>query len=146
MIMTDLRKLALRTLAGLALAGSVGGAAFAHHSYSMFDRNKTITIEGAVRAWEMTNPHSYLWVTVMRKDGVTEVWGMEGAGVSALQRAGVRKSEVKPGDKVKVNLHPLRDGRTGGQLVSLVLDSTGRVVNFGGGGGQPGRPDGAEGQ
>jgi hypothetical protein len=144
--MTNLRRIAIRTLAGLTAVTAMGGVAFAHHSYSMFDRGKTITIDGTVRAWEMTNPHSYLWVVVPKKDGASEVWGMEGASVGALQRAGVHKSEVQPGDKVKVSLHPLRDGRMGGQLVSVVLDGTGRVVNFGGGGGQPGRPDGPEGQ
>ena len=140
--MTDPRKVSIRVLAGLVAATTLAGAAWAHHSYVMFDRERTVTIDGTVRTWEMTNPHSYLWVVVAKKDGVTEIWGMEGAGVGALQKAGVRKSEVKPGDKVKVTLHPLKDGRTGGQLVSMVVDASGRVVNFGGGGGQPGRPDG----
>ncbi len=144
--MTDLRRIAIGALAGLVAAAAWGGGALAHHSYSMFDRDKTITIDGTVRTWEMTNPHSYLWVVVPKKNGATEIWGMEGAGIGALLKAGVHKSEVKPGDKVKVSLHPLRDGRTGGQLISLVLDGSNRVVNFGGGGGQPGRPEGAEGQ
>ncbi len=123
---------------GLALAAS--GGALAHHSYSMFDRSKTTTIEGTVWTWEMINPHSFLWVVVMKPDGVTEKWGLEGAGVQMLQRAGVTKSAVKPGDKVSVDLHPLRDGRTGGQLVRVVL-ADGKVLGGFGGGGQNGAPE-----
>ncbi len=128
----------LVVMGALAVAAA-STSALAHHSYAMFDRTKTVTIVGTVRAWEMTSPHSYLWVVVPKTDGSgQDVWGMEGASVGQLQRAGIHKSEVKPGDKVSVNLHPLRDGRTGGQLVNLILGDTGRVVNFGGGGGQPG--------
>ena len=57
-----------------------------------------------------------------------------------LQRAGVTKSAVKPGDKVSVDLHPLRDGRTGGQLVRVVL-ADGKVLGGFGGGGQNGAPE-----
>ncbi len=138
--MTTPRKFILAGAAGLTVAAGLATAASAHHSYVMFDRSKTSTITGTVRAWEMTSPHSYLWVVVPKGAGAPEIWGMEGASVGQLTRAGVRKSEVKPGDKVNVSLHPLRDGRTGGQLVSLVVADTGRVVNFGGGGGEPGKP------
>ena len=114
------------------------GAAQAHHSYAVFDRTKTITIEGTVYAWEMVNPHSFLWVAVP-KPGVAETkWGLEGGGIAALQRAGITKSSVKPGEKVTVALHPLRDGRNGGQLVSFTLASTGKTVRVGGGGEAPG--------
>lgn len=122
---------------GLALAAGLGSAALAHHSYSMFDRTKTTTIEGTVWTWEMVNPHSFLWVVVMKPDGTTEKWGLEGAGVAMLQRAGVTRSAVKTGDKVTVDLHPLRDGRTGGQLVRVVL-ADGKVLGGFGGGGQNG--------
>jgi hypothetical protein len=106
----------------------------------MFDRTKTSTIEGTVWTWEMINPHSFLWVVVMKPDGTTEKWGLEGAGVQMLQRAGVTRSAVKTGDKVTVDLHPLRDGRTGGQLVRVVL-ANGKVLGGFGGGGENGRAE-----
>lgn len=124
-------------LAGALALTAAATAASAHHSYSMFDRAKTTTIEGTVWTWEMINPHSFLWVVVMKPDGTTEKWGMEGAGVAMLQRAGVTKSAVKTGDKVTVDLHPLRDGRTGGQLMRVVL-ANGKVLGGFGGGGQNG--------
>jgi len=126
-------------LAGAAflLAASAGGVASAHHSYAMFDHDKTISLAGTVYTWEMINPHSYLWVLVPKQGGGPEQnWGLEGGGVAALSRTGVTKSMVKPGEKVVVSLHPLRDGRTGGQLLSVTL-ADGRVIRMGGGGGGP---------
>ena len=119
---------------------AAAGAAQAHHSYAVFDRSKTITIEGTVYAWEMVNPHSFLWVAVPKPGGPEQKWGLEGGGIAALQRAGVTKSAVKPGEKVSVTLHPLRDGRNGGQLVSFTLASTGKTVRVGGGGEGPAAP------
>jgi hypothetical protein len=72
-------------LAGALALAATATTASAHHSYSMFDRAKTTTIEGTVWTWEMINPHSFLWVVVMKPDGTTEKWGMEGAGVAMLQ-------------------------------------------------------------
>jgi hypothetical protein len=116
----------------LCCAAGLATGAYAHHSYSMFDRDKTVTINGTIRTWEMINPHSYLWINVRKGDQI-EAWGLEGGGIQALVRAGVSKSSVKPGDKVSVDLHPLRDGRTGGQLMKLTLED-GRVLRLGGGG------------
>ena len=124
----------------LVLSAGAATTALAHHSSAMFDRNKTVTIEGAVLTWEMTNPHSYLWVTVKPDKGTEQSWGLEGGGVAALQRAGITRSMVKPGEKVTVDLHPLKDGRTGGQLINLHL-ADGRSLRVGGGGDGTGRPD-----
>ncbi len=122
--------------AALALAATVATAASAHHSYAMFDHDKTISLTGTVYTWEMINPHSFLWVLVPKDGAAEQNWGLEGGGVAALQRTGVTKSMVKPGDKVIVSLHPLRDGRTGGQLLSVTL-SNGKVIRMGGGGAPP---------
>ncbi len=117
--------------AALGLAGLLGaigaGAAQAHHSYSMFDRSKTTTLSGSIRNFEMVNPHSYVWVIVRGASGSDQIWGLEGGGVAAMQRAGLNKSSVKVGDKVLIDMHPLRDGRNGGQLVRMRLPD-GKVI------------------
>ena len=123
------RRVALSALA-FALAA---GPTLAHHSYSMFDRTRTTSISGTVLTWEMVNPHSFLWVIVKTDAGVQQTWGLEAGGVPALMRAGIKKSAVQKGQKVSVELHPLRDGRTGGQLVSVTFED-GKVLKMGGGG------------
>jgi hypothetical protein len=124
------RPLRLAGIVALAAALTLPSASFAHHSFSMFDTGKTVTITGTVRAWEMVNPHSYLWVNV-KQGAETQVWGLEGGGPAGMLRAGMTKSAMKPGDKVTVELHPLRDGRTGGMLRAVTLEN-GSVIKLGG--------------
>ena len=38
--------------------------ALAHHSFSMFDSDKTATVNGTVKELEWTNPHAWLHLTV----------------------------------------------------------------------------------
>ena len=128
-------------VSGVVIAGVLAGAgaAFAHHSYAVFDRTKTISVDGSVLTWEMINPHSFLWIVVKPAGGgPAQQWGLEGGGIPALQRAGITKSMVLPGQKISVDIHPLKDGRTGGQLVNLKLPD-GRSLKVGGGGDGNGR-------
>ena len=57
---------AVLALGALAITAVPG---LAHHSATMFDDKKTITVEGVVKKFEYTNPHSWLWVDVTGKDG-----------------------------------------------------------------------------
>ncbi len=84
--------------------------AVAHHSATMFDTTKTITVDGVVKQWQLTNPHSWLWVEVTEKDGKTAVWGFEAEGPSTLARAGIRPSDLKVGTKLTISGNPMRDG------------------------------------
>lgn len=96
--------LALGALVVMAVPG------LAHHSATMFDDKKTITVEGVVKKFEYTNPHSWLWVDVTGKDGKVTTWGFEAEGPSTLQRAGIRPSVFPPGTKVTMTGRPMKDG------------------------------------
>jgi hypothetical protein len=82
----------------------------AHHSGAMFEKVKTITVDGVVKEFQYTNPHSWLLVDVKNKDGSVTTWGFEAEGPSTLQRAGIRLSDFKPGTKLKITGHPMKDG------------------------------------
>jgi hypothetical protein len=100
----------------------------AHHSGAMFEPTKTITVKGVVKVFEYTNPHSWLWVTVTNEDETTTDWGFEAEGPSTLFRAGIKKSDLTPGEKVTVTGRPLQDGRPAAAWVSLVKED-GTVLN-----------------
>jgi len=78
----------------------------------------------------MGNPHGYLWVIVKNPDGTSHTWGMEAPAPTELIRRGWSKYSVKVGDAVTVDLNPLRDGRTGGSMLRLVLPD-GRMLSTG---------------
>jgi hypothetical protein len=104
-------------LAGIA-ASLIAAPAVAHHSFAMFDATKTVTMNGTVKSFEWTNPHMWLTVTVDGTDYPLEMQGIAGA-----VRFGWKRDSVKSGDKITVDIHPLRDGTHGGQLVGVVLAS-----------------------
>ena len=89
----------------------IAGNASAHHSATMFEQTKTVTVEGVVKEFQWTNPHSWLLVDVTDKSGKVTTWGFEAEGPSTLQRAGIRPSEFRPGTKVTMTGRPMRDGR-----------------------------------
>jgi hypothetical protein len=107
---------------GLAALIWVALPAVAHHSGAMFEATKTITIKGVVKVFEYTNPHSWLWVTVTNDDETTTDWGFEAEGPSTLYRAGIKKSDLKPGDKVTVTGRPMKDGRPAAAWVLVVKE------------------------
>jgi hypothetical protein len=106
-------------LAGIALL--VVAPAFAHHSFSMFDREKSLTMSGTVTEYEWTNPHVWIHMKVPDEKGVAREWGFEMQAIAQDSAGGWRSDSVKPGDKVSIEFHPLKDGSRGGQLVSATL-------------------------
>ncbi len=113
-----------------AVAGilvGLGVVASAHHSGAMFEPVKTITVKGVVKEFEYTNPHSWLWVTVTNDDQTTTDWGFEAEGPSTLFRNGIKKNDLRPGDKVTVTGRPMRDGRPAAAWVNAVKED-GRVL------------------
>ena len=112
------RPITVITLAALLVAGS--GRTFAHHSAAMFDEKKTITVEGEVKEFQLTNPHSWLLVDVKDKSGKVTTWGFEAEGPSTLARAGIKPSDLKPGTRLTITGNPMKDGRPAAIWVNAV--------------------------
>ncbi|HEX3484171.1 MAG TPA: DUF6152 family protein [Micropepsaceae bacterium] len=119
---------------GVLLAASLAAPSFAHHSFAMFDAEKTITVSGTVKELEWTNPHAWLRVTLMdQATGKPAQWAFEMGPPAQQIRRGWKADSLKMGDKVTLRMHPLKDGSRGGQLVDATLPD-GRTV---GGAGAP---------
>jgi hypothetical protein len=96
----------------------------AHHSYAMFDMTKTITLNGSVVQFKWQNPHSFIKmdVPVNGPGGQTiEHWAIEMTSPNNLAVEGWKRSSLKPGDKVALQVHPLRDGAKGGSFAAVKL-------------------------
>ena len=104
------RRVCVGLLMGVCLAAA-SAPALAHHSAAMFEEKKTITVEGVVKEFQFTNPHSWLLVEVKDKSGKVTTWGFEAEGPSTLQRAGIRPSEFPVGTKLTITGRPMKDGR-----------------------------------
>jgi hypothetical protein len=107
-------------LAGAAAAMSAIPAQ-AHHSFAMFDAEKKVTLDGTVKEFQWTNPHSWILLTVSDAQGKAEQWAIEMGGPSGLARQGWVPKTLTPGMKVQAVIHPLRDGTPGGQFMAVTL-------------------------
>ena len=130
----DFKVFGFATLAACALAAP----ALAHHSFAMFDSDKTLTMTGTVKEFEWTNPHSWLRIMVEDQSGKTMQWALEMGSPAQQARVGWKADSVKVGDKVTVTIHPLKDGSRGGQFMSAVLPGGQKLGN----GGQRNNPHG----
>ena len=117
-----------KLLGMVGLAALAAGPALAHHSGAMFDAAKEVTLQGTVKEFQYTNPHSWLVVNVPDSAGKVTEWSFEAEGPSTLLRAGIKKSSLQPGEKVTVKGHPLKDGRPGAGLIN-VTKADGSVLN-----------------
>jgi hypothetical protein len=106
-------------VAGVALAS---GAALAHHSFAMFDASQHKLIEGEVTAWNYNNPHSWLHVQAPGPNGEMTTWSFEGAAIVHAARQGVNGKSYAKGEKVRVVMSPLRDGRNAGALCFVIKE------------------------
>ena len=114
-------------LAALCL---LAGISWAHHSTTMFDHSKTVTIKGTVVELRWVNPHVTLTVNGSLNEGDAPAdWLMEMTSPGNLVRAGGwHRDAIKPGEKVEVVFSPLRDASLkGGALKKVTILSTGEV-------------------
>jgi len=123
----------------LALCAAV---AMAHHSAAQFDFGQRVTVEGTVKEFNVTNPHT--WAVVELKDDKrgTRDAQFEGHSASHFYRAGYTRDMVKVGDKIAILIAPRRDGEDGGFIQAFTVN--GKTVGFGGLSPETGKREGAE--
>jgi hypothetical protein len=109
------RGIVARAIVVLALAVP----AVAHHSYAMFDSDKSVTLKGTVKDFQWTNPHCWVQLLVAGNDAAIE-WSVQMNAPGILYRAGWRPGTLKVGNSITVVVHPMRDGSPGGDWVSAI--------------------------
>jgi len=117
---------ALATAATFAAANPV----WAHHSFTMFDMTKRITLIGSVTSFEWTNPHAYIEIDAPDEKGAVKHWSIELGSPSILMQSGWKFSSIRAGDKVTLIINPLKSGQNGGFLSQATLPD-GKVLNNG---------------
>jgi len=129
--MTHTRTVLQSVAVRLLIAGLLFGAlpAIGHHSFAMFDFEKTVTVKGTVKEFRWSNPHVVLLVEAILKEGAApEVWSMELTSPGNLTRLGFTRHSFKPGDRLELQFNPLRDGKHGGAFKKATLLETGQVL------------------
>jgi hypothetical protein len=82
----------------------------AHHSFGAeFDRDAPIRLQGKVVKLEWVNPHAWIHIEVVKEDGTTEVWMVEGGTPNTLLRRGLRRDCLTPGTEIIVDGYQAKD-------------------------------------
>ncbi|MFM2372127.1 MAG: hypothetical protein RIS85_1849, partial [Pseudomonadota bacterium] len=118
-------------MAGAAIIGTaITAPVSAHHSFSMFDPAKPMRFEATVRNFQWTAPHAILWVDAPKLGNYQAgLWSLElPTSPGNLSKMGWSRTSVKPGDRVIVEINPIRDGRRSGQFKRLTIVGTGQQL------------------
>jgi hypothetical protein len=102
----------------------------AHHSFAMYDSQHVVTIKGVVKGFQWTNPHAIVWlVSGPDEDSKPILWTIElPTSPAGLVRMGWDKRSLNPGDRVVMEINPLRSGEHGGSFKKATLVDSGRVL------------------
>ena len=98
----------------IVLMVGVPTAVFAHHSNAMFDRDKTITLEGTITDVAWGNPHTLFFLDakpVDQPNAAVHNWSFTAQSVSGQRRMGWQEDTIKVGDKVRVTGYGRKDGK-----------------------------------
>jgi len=98
-------------------------SAIAHHSFAMYDMQKSQSMTGKLTRFIPGGNHAQLVFEVlgddgkpMMKDGKVVVWGVETGSAASIARNGITVDSFPVGTIIGVTLHPLRDGRPFGAV------------------------------
>jgi hypothetical protein len=103
------RSLILAVLGAVVLVLPVA----AHHSHNNYDVAKWTPMEGTVKQVHYLFPHSWIYLEIKDEKGEAVLWALEAANPNSIFENGVTKDHVRPGDRIKVRCHLLRDGSQG---------------------------------
>jgi hypothetical protein len=108
---------------GAALMAAEGASA--HHSFSMYDRHRTVTLSGTVKEYVWMAPHVTISVLSPGSRNNVVTWSVEGSSPAVLARGGWSSALLRPGDKISIGIHPRKDRTAGG----LLADEQQMLVN-----------------
>ncbi len=105
-ILQALRAQAHSAVLVAAAVFGIAGPALAHHSFTMFDMTKRITLVGTVTSFEWTNPHSYIEIDVPDDKGAVKHWSIEMGSPSILMQSGWKFSSHQSRRKTHADHQP----------------------------------------
>ena len=102
---------------------ALSGPALAHHAFAMFDTNREVLLDGTVKDFQWTNPHTWVQLLVKDSSGKEVEWSIEGSSPNNLSRFGWTRNSLKTGDHVQAVVHPMKDGQVGSaSLVKITVN------------------------
>jgi Family of unknown function (DUF6152) len=111
----------------LAVGMGLAAPALAHHSFALYDMEKTLTFTGVVTRVNPDANHLQIFFAPMNEerknvergeDGKPVVWAVEMTGSAQAAADGISVGTFPPGTIFSVAMHPLRSGEHAGARVN----------------------------
>lgn len=127
--------IALRRLVFGVLAATIAIPASAHHSVSgQFDQSKPLELTGTISRIDWINPHIYIHLDVKDARGKVTTWALATLPTAMMRRSRITKDSLggKPGEVVRVNAVPARDGTKTLAWISRITYADGHFLQLAG--------------
>lgn len=110
----------------LVLAAASSAAAYAHHSFAMYDQTKNETLTGKLTRFIPGANHAQLVFELQSAEGKAQlgadgkpvIWGVELGPAATIAKQGVTVEGFPLGTILTVTLNPLRNGKNFGAMAS----------------------------
>jgi len=121
-------KLSLLVLCGALLAST---PVMAHHSFAAeYDRARVIKVTGTITKFDLSNPHSWIYVDVKDANGVVVNWAFETGAAGPLYKRGIRKGTLQPGMVITITGFGAKDNSNTADAQQLTMPD-GTVITLG---------------
>jgi hypothetical protein len=94
----------------------------AHHSFAAeYDRAKVIKVTGTVTKFDLSNPHSWIYVDVKDANGAVVNWAFETGAAGVLYKRGFRKDTLQPGMVITITGYGAKDNSNTADAQELTM-------------------------
>jgi uncharacterized protein DUF6152 len=113
----------------LLILGWMSKSAVAHHSFTAeFDPDRPIKLSGKLTEMRWANPHAWIYVDVVGKDGKVVNWAFETGSANSLFRRGWRKEDLPVGVMLTIEGWQARNGTFVANASSVLMPDGKRLM------------------
>jgi hypothetical protein len=123
------RTVGCRALALVLFMGLMSISGIAHHSFTAeFDPDRPIKLTGKLTEMRWANPHAWIYVDVVGKDGKVVNWAFETGSANSLFRRGWRKEDLPVGVTLTIDGWQARNGTFTANASSVLMPDGKRLM------------------
>jgi hypothetical protein len=112
----------------VSLVGGCTVVVRAHHAApTEYDFTRPMVVRGVLTKMLWSNPHGWMDVDVSAPDGAVTHWRIETGSPNTLLRLGWRRSDIRPGTELIIQMFPARTGKLEAHAARITF-ADGRVL------------------